>query len=544
MDEMRKNAAEFICRNRLPHIAAASEARLRSDASADALRQIIKFLKYLFIRSYLFFNEKYTTFDSQANDYMKRRANNDNQRRIDIHTGFIIHIFAAAHAATAVVSRLLDYNDDIPLTILTVSMLLLIAVRRQMSLVFTAVTTLVVTLVGYLFGVWCGQQLDLLLGSPLTASAITTFLLTELFGWSTYLLTRFRTVHRPKHDNHTALTRQIVFAALIIMAVRIPYSIIFRSAYFVLHGGIYAQFAQLYSNTFATLTMLSFIAILISIPIRTQQHPKWRNRVAIMLLTAAIFIFPLLPAVIAYYDFPMLDHAGIRTPFDRYAFAGLYAVALLTAVIAVPAVILIRYAAMQQRTIKTERSKKLSEQYKYAKLKQQISPHFLFNSLNILDSLVQSGENERAGIYIRKLAALYRYILKNEEEQLVTLGEELDFTDMYIDLLKVRFADGLIIDNRIPAEARKRHIVPCGLQMLIENAIKHNIVGAESPLHVTVTVENEFIAVANNLQPRISTQPSTRLSLKNLSRQYDNIAGTGIEVLQSASQFIVRLPLL
>lgn len=461
------------------------------------------------------------------------------QQQIDRYTGLIIHLFAVAHAATAIITRLLSYYDEIPLTVLTISMLIIISHRRQRSLAFTAVTTLVVTLLGYLVGVWGGQQLDKIFGSPLIASALTTFILTEIFGWGTFFLTtKIKIDGKTGNGNHSAVTRNIIIAAFLILFVRITYSLIFRSPYFIMHGGVYTQFGLLFANTFATLTLLCFIVILATLPERIKP-------LGYTLLIILTVIFPLLPAVIAYYDFPqMISPQPMNAPFNRYAFAGLYSVALLTTMIAYPAVMLIRFALSSGRTIRNERSKKLSEQYKYAKLKQQISPHFLFNSLNILDSLVQNGENERAGVYIRKLASLYRYILKNEEEQLVTLDEELEFTEMYIDLLKVRFADGLVIDNRVPVEERTRHIVPCGLQMLIENAIKHNIVGAESPLHVVVSIENDCIAVANNLQPRISTQPSTRLSLKNLSRQYENIAGAEIGILQTETEFKVRLPLL
>ena len=469
---------------------------------------------------------------------LRNRTAGPQQQMPDRYTGLIIHLFAVAHAATAVITRLLNYYDDIPLTLLTIAMLVIIAVQRRLSLIFTAVAGLVISLLGYLAGVWIGEQLDSLLDSSLLASAITTFALTELFGWGLYLLSpRIKIGTADLHDSRAAISRQIIITALVILLVRITYSLIFRSPYYVMHGGIYTQFRNLFSNTFATLTVLGFIAVLASLNDR-------RNAAGNLLVVAAIVLVPLLPATIAYYDFPQFNPHHGYSSFNRYAFGGLYSVALLTTLIIYPAALVVKFAIVSHRTIRNERSKKLSEQYKYAKLKQQISPHFLFNSLNILDSLVQNGENERAGVYIRKLASLYRYILKNEEEQLVSLGEELDFTDMYIDLLKVRFADGLFISQQIAEADRRRSIVPCGLQMLIENAIKHNIVSAESPLRVTVEVEGGFISVSNNLQPRISTQPSTRLSLKNLSRQYENIAGRHIEIIDDGSVFRVRLPLL
>lgn len=468
----------------------------------------------------------------------------DREKLFKRHTGLIIHIFAAAHAATAIVTRVLDYYDDIPLTVLTISMLIIIALRRRLSLTATAITTLTVTLLGYLLGVWCGQQLDALIGSPLAASAITTFVLTEIFGWGVVFLALILKGHDIDYNrNHTPIIRQIVAAAFLILVVRVTYSLIFRTPYFIMHGGIYAQFGELFSNTFATLTMLCLIAMLVSLPKRERRTGIWQKPLGSIIIAAAIALFPLLPTVAAYYDFPQILHQTAAHSFNRYDFAGLYAVALLSTFIAYPAAMLVRFSISSIRTIHSERSEKISEQYKYTKLKQQISPHFLFNSLNILDSLIQSGENDRAGAYIRKLASLYRYILKNEDKKLVYLDDELEFTEMYIDLLKERFAEGLTVEYDIFFEDRLYLIVPCGLQMLIENAIKHNVVGAESPLHIKVAVEGHYISVTNNLQPRISTQPSTQLGLKNLSRQYEDLSLDGIQIQRTDTEFKVLMPL-
>ena len=464
-----------------------------------------------------------------------------------LSTAMIIHIFAAAHAFTAVITRLLDYYDDIPLTLLTIAMLIIISMRRRLSIYITALVILVVTLTGYLSGVWLGQRLNLLIGNQIVSSAIITFALSELFGWATFLLAPGPSAEPPGIDeHHNFRTRQlIVIAACAVLLLRITYSVLFHLPYFRIHGNIYDHFGTLFSNTFALLTLLCAVAVFAVLPLRTQFAGQPRKRRLLMgAVLGAMLLFPLLPTTIAYYDFPWLRESHLHDYFDRYAFAGLYAVALLAMIIAYLGATLVRYAIVSRRVIHSERSERQSEQYKYAKLKQQISPHFLFNSLNILDSLVQSNENERAAAYIRKLAALYRYILKNENEPFVLLDEELGFTEMYVDLLQERFIDGLTVDYRIPPEARRRHIVPCGLQMLIENATKHNAVSGASPLRITVSVGDGCIEVANNRQPRISTQPSSRLGLQNIDRQYRNVAGVGIEVIPDDSTFRVRLPLL
>ncbi|MCH5334859.1 MAG: histidine kinase [Alistipes sp.] len=464
------------------------------------------------------------------------------QARHDAHpdnTGLIIHLFAAAHAAIAIIARLLNYDDDIPLTVLSVSMIAVIASRYRLRMGLTAVIILTVTFIGFLSGLYFGQLLYSVIGSLAAASALTTFVLTEIFGWTTYLFVRKNRIPADSGRNRVVETRHIVTAATAVLLLRIIYSLLFRAPYFVIHGGIYAQFGKLFSNTFALLTLLCGTAVFAAFPSGTR-----RRSVGRVLAEAAFFIlFPLLLTIIVRYRFPFVSRYG-QLPFGIWEFTGTYAVSLLATVITYIIFMLLKVAEASLSAARRERSGKQIEEYKYAKLKQQISPHFLFNSLNILDFLVRGGENERAAAYIGKLAKLYRYILKNENEPLVTLDEEMQFTEMYTDLLKERFADGLIIENRVPAQMRQRLIVPCSVQMLIENATKHNSVDSDSPLRIRIEVMNEMLSVANNIQPRISRQPSTRLGLENIRRQYEDIAQRTIEVIHNEKEFEVRLPLL
>jgi LytS/YehU family sensor histidine kinase len=168
----------------------------------------------------------------------------------------------------------------------------------------------------------------------------------------------------------------------------------------------------------------------------------------------------------------------------------------------------------------------------------------LFNSLGILDYLVQEQETERASAFIRKLASTYRYMLNNEQKPLVKLSEELEFTNMYIDLLKERFTEGMQVAVEIEAENKEKMVVPCALQLLVENATKHNIVSGEQPLHIKIYTEEGYIIIRNVLQLRTHGQPSTRLGLKNISQQYHDITGMDIIIEKTDTEFIVKLPLI
>lgn len=463
------------------------------------------------------------------------------------HIGLIIHLFALAHAAIAIIARLLDYYDDIPLTVLSISMIVIIAAQKRFPIELTAIVILIVTLLGYLTGLYFGEFLYEVIGSRMVSSAIATFLITELFGWTTCLLSYYnKTIWEMNSERWLFGTRQIIIAAVAILFFRITYSLIFRSPYFALNGGIYTQFNQLFSNTYALMVLVCGTAIFIVLPNKSNKPAKRALRL-ISPRTIGVVLFnmllPVLLALIVYYKFPFIGSSG-RIIFDWKAFIGLYAVSLLATIITYAAFALMRYVSATHSAFRNEQEKRHKEQYKYTRLKQQINPHFLFNSLNILDFLVQSGENDRASAYIRKLAGLYRYMLKNENEHIVTLGEEMEFTEMYIDLLKERFPDGLIVENRVKAEDYSRHVVPCGVQMLIENTTKHNAVSTSSPLCVEIFVEDEMLVVTNNIQPRISRQPSTRLGLANISKQYEDIANRKVEIINDQKNFTVKLPLL
>ena len=183
-------------------------------------------------------------------------------------------------------------------------------------------------------------------------------------------------------------------------------------------------------------------------------------------------------------------------------------------------------------------------QYRYMNLSQQVNPHFLFNSLNILDCLVCEEKNEQASTYIHKLAGIYRYMLRIEKERLVRLRDEMEFVEQYVDLLKVRFAEGLDVHIDIPEEKMGRKVVPCSVQLLIENATKHNAVSAEKPLRIDVRCGEDSVIVSNTLNPKVSNSPSTGLGLKYLRDQYMDVAGKEAFVLVTDKEYTVEIPLI
>ncbi|MGL5227217.1 MAG: sensor histidine kinase [Bacteroidales bacterium] len=197
----------------------------------------------------------------------------------------------------------------------------------------------------------------------------------------------------------------------------------------------------------------------------------------------------------------------------------------------------------QKKTLAIEIGKKNKARLQYNKLKRQLNPHFLFNSLNVLDYLVHT-DPDRASTFIKKLAANYRYLLNNEEQELVFLHNEIKFAQSYFDLMKERFDKGLEMKMEISDSFHECMIVPCGLQLLIENATKHNIISSESPLRIEVYTESDLIVVKNNLQPKLSTSPSFGMGLNNLCGQYTAMFGKDVLIEKNDRFFVVKIPLL
>lgn len=180
---------------------------------------------------------------------------------------------------------------------------------------------------------------------------------------------------------------------------------------------------------------------------------------------------------------------------------------------------------------------------RYATLKNLVNPHFLFNSLNILDGLIRPG-NDAAKDYLRRLSSLYRYMTVHESESLVRLSDERQFARDYLELLLVRFGKAIDVHVRIRDEELSTRIVPCSLQILLENATKHNAFSVEKPLVIDIASEKGWIVVCNNISPRTSVAPSTGVGLKYIRTRYEDICDRDISVSRDGGRFTVRVPLI
>ena len=183
-------------------------------------------------------------------------------------------------------------------------------------------------------------------------------------------------------------------------------------------------------------------------------------------------------------------------------------------------------------------------QSQFEVLKQQVNPHFLFNSLNVLTSLIKV-DPDLAENFTERLSKVYRYVLENKDKDLVTLATEMDFLRSYVFLIDIRFQGKVFVHINFNENETEWYVVPLALQLLIENAIKHNTFSKKSPLHVNMFIDNkEFLCVINNLQNRGTKMVSTGLGLANISKRYELLAESEPVFEITDSQFIAKIPLI
>ena len=176
-------------------------------------------------------------------------------------------------------------------------------------------------------------------------------------------------------------------------------------------------------------------------------------------------------------------------------------------------------------------------------LRTQVNPHFLFNNLNTLSSLILENP-EHAVDFVQELSKVYRHILEVKDEKSISLKDELEVLNAYTFLLKTRFDKNLQVNINIPPEKMQQKIVPLSLQILMENAIKHNIVSADKPLHIDVFTENGSLVVSNNLQMKKQINESTGIGLDNIRNRYKLLSNKPVKVTESETNFTVSIPLI
>lgn len=181
--------------------------------------------------------------------------------------------------------------------------------------------------------------------------------------------------------------------------------------------------------------------------------------------------------------------------------------------------------------------------HQYEALKNQLNPHMLFNSLNTLYSLIRESP-DKAQNYLQELSRVMRYTLHDNQSHTVALSEEMSFVRSYIYLLQMRYEDNLHFEIEIPQELLQRQVPLMAVQMLVENAVKHNEISNRKPLTIRICAQGDSLCVSNRIQPRLSDGSSTCIGLANLSKRYRLLFGRDITIEENEKNFQVTLPLI
>ncbi|MDC6365111.1 MULTISPECIES: 2TM domain-containing protein [Flavobacteriaceae] len=201
------------------------------------------------------------------------------------------------------------------------------------------------------------------------------------------------------------------------------------------------------------------------------------------------------------------------------------------------------YKNWQEKKVKEQKIIAGSASARFDALKNQLDPHFLFNSLNVLTSLIDEDPHQ-AQKFTTSLSKVYRYVLEQKNKDLVTVNEELDFARTYVRLLKMRFEDSIVFEIPENSSIADAKIVPLSLQLLLENAVKHNVVTASRPLHIKVFEQDDMLTVSNNLQEKQVVKKSSGVGLQNIRQRYNILTDREVIIDKTSANFSVSLPML
>ncbi len=334
--------------------------------------------------------------------------------------------------------------------------------------------------------------------------------------------------------------RKYIFFGLVILSILIPI-FFFQRSIFPLGEFFLEEMAESFYFAGAYWLYCRFIIILLRKRFDgfNQSVKRLWIQMGILIITLPIIGALISGSVFLFYHFTSFeDHfepSHLQSIFTTYTVS--LVVILLYEIIYY--VHKYKEAIIEKKNIEHEHTKGQLEN-----LRNQINPHFLFNSMNTLMNLIPMNP-DRATNYLSKLSKFYRYTVSNKDEAIVPLTEELEHVKIYADILQERFQEGLIIrtPESIPHSAK---VIPLCLQLLIENAVKHNVVGRKKPLTISISTDKKvgFLTVSNNIQKRIQEVKSTGLGLKNIKDRVAYFSKKEIIITETESNFSVSVPLI
>lgn len=331
---------------------------------------------------------------------------------------------------------------------------------------------------------------------------------------------------------------------ILLMVALMPPTIIVLN-YFMLGGVYFSSF-----KNFAIATAVSFV-VLLGIWIAQgmlamkmlKLFPSHRDTVKrVVIFYSLNLLIVALTVTLICWIFDLFNILGFQFTMDAWT-RSLIAGGICTIVNQAVYETEMSFRRIRASQLEAEQLKKAQLQTQLDSLKEQVNPHFLFNSLNSLSSLITTDPN-KAEEFVVEMSSVYRYLLRSNEEQLTTLQKELEFIESYNLLLKTRFASGFKPVIKVEEKMKEYLLPPMTLQLLVENAVKHNIVDPDTPLTVQLYTQDGKLIVTNNLQKKNKAVVSNKIGLSNIIQKYKLLNCADVEIKETANEFSVILPLI
>jgi two-component system LytT family sensor kinase len=298
----------------------------------------------------------------------------------------------------------------------------------------------------------------------------------------------------------------------------------------------------------------AFLYILYSIPLSLVNsfffdyldRIEWKERVKyrfLIGLLGSVMVTLMTIFFIRVFHRTVIDQVSLETFFQTERLQFYFIALFITLIISLFFHAFHFYKELQKNKLKEQKIIAGTASAQFESLKNQIDPHFLFNSLNVLNSLIDENP-ENAQRFTTSLSKIYRYVLEQKDKELVSLEEELAFAKTYIQLLQMRFENSLYFELPETLSNPEAKVVPLSLQLLLENTIKHNVVSDSKPLHIRIFEEDNYLVIENDLQRKEVMKTRKGVGLQNIINRYGIITNRNVEILDNEHIFKVRIPVL
>lgn len=294
------------------------------------------------------------------------------------------------------------------------------------------------------------------------------------------------------------------------------------------------------SLVMCTIYYFTTVGLTVILRLQYSRSEETGTRIVRQLQFTALNIIIVQSAVSVFFTYFKFDKGGHIPPtLLQVLLASIFLVIMVSSIFES----IFLFKKYREAELEREKLARINLQSQLETLKNQVNPHFLFNSLNTLIGVIPE-DQDLAVEFVQKLSTSYRNILTFRNERLISLAQELQALESYIFLLKMRFQDKICVNKKIELDLNEHLIIPLSLQMLIENAVKHNIVSAKKPLHISIKSDGHYLIISNNKQIKVQDHNSTKVGLSNIKERYRLINHTEVSVRETEDVFEVKLPLI